>query len=71
MPCGGSSLQLFMGDDKKKNPVYKKKQGWEPIHQKYKASEDTSRHKLKKKTKVNNQQKLIKDPMQRGLMTTK
>jgi hypothetical protein len=25
MPCGGSSLQLFIGDDKKKNHVYKKK----------------------------------------------
>jgi hypothetical protein len=31
VPCGGSSLELFMGDDKKKNPVYKKNQGWKPI----------------------------------------
>jgi hypothetical protein len=33
---------------KKKNPVYKN-QGWEPIHQKYKANESTSRHIPKEK----------------------
>jgi hypothetical protein len=33
---------------KKKNPVYKY-QGWEPIHQKYKANESTSRHIRKEK----------------------
>jgi hypothetical protein len=48
-----------------------KNQGWEPIHQKYKANENTSTHNPKTKTKVNNQQKLIKDLMQRGVMTTK
>jgi len=47
MPCGGSSLQLFMGDDKKKNPVYKKKQGWEPIHKKYKANKSKRTHVTK------------------------
>ncbi len=35
---------------KKKNPV-NKNQGWEPIHQKYKANENTSRHNPKKKQK--------------------
>jgi len=47
-----------------------KNQGQEPIHQKYKANENTSRQP-KEKTKANNQQKSGKDPMQRGLMTTK
>jgi hypothetical protein len=37
----------------KKNPI-NKNQGWEPIPQKYKANENTSRHNPKKKTKVNN-----------------
>jgi hypothetical protein len=40
---------------KKKNPA-KTNQGWEPIHQKYKANENISRHSSKKKTKANNQQ---------------
>jgi hypothetical protein len=35
---------------KKKNPVYEN-QGWEPIHQKYKAYESKSRHNPKKKRK--------------------
>jgi hypothetical protein len=51
---------------KEKNPV-KTNQGWEPIHQKYKANENTNRHNLKNKTKANNQQKSAKHPMQRGL----
>jgi hypothetical protein len=33
---------------KKKNPVYKN-QGWEPIHQKYKANESMSEHNPKTK----------------------
>jgi hypothetical protein len=37
-------------DIRKKNPVYKN-QGLEPIHQKYKANESTSRHNPKKKKK--------------------
>jgi len=57
--------------EKKKNHV-NKNQGWEPIHQKYKANENTSTHNPKKKRqKANNQQKSSKDPMQRGLMITK
>jgi hypothetical protein len=40
----------------------------EPIHQKYTANENTSRRNPKKKTNANNQQKLCKNPMQRGLM---
>jgi hypothetical protein len=36
----------------------------------YKANENTL-DATKEKTKVNNQQKLGKDPMQRGLMATK
>jgi hypothetical protein len=54
----------------KKNLV-NKNQGQEPINQKYKANENTSRHNPKKKTKANNQQKSSKNPMQRGLMVTK
>jgi len=54
---------------KKKNPV-NKNQGWEPIHQKYKANENTSRTQPKEKTKANNQQKTHKDLMQRGLTDT-
>jgi hypothetical protein len=56
--------------EKKKKPV-NKNQGWKPIHQKYKANENISKHKPKKNTKANNQQKLSKDRMQRGLMVTK
>jgi hypothetical protein len=47
---------------KKKNLVIKN-QRWEPIHQKYKANENTSRHNPKKKTKASNQQKSGKDLM--------
>ncbi len=36
-----------MGDDKKKNPVYKKKQAWEPIHKKYKANKSKRTHVTK------------------------
>jgi hypothetical protein len=35
---------------RKKNPI-NKNQGWEPIQQKYKANENTSRHNLKRKQK--------------------
>jgi hypothetical protein len=35
---------------RKKNSLYQN-QGWEPIHQKYKANESTSRHTPKKKQK--------------------
>ncbi len=44
-----------------------------PSQQKYKANENTSRHKLqpKEKTKVDNQQKSHEDLMQRGLMVTR
>ncbi len=52
-----------------KNPG-NKNQGWKPIHQKYKANENTSRHNPKKKTKANNQQNLSTDLMQRGLTVT-
>jgi hypothetical protein len=34
----------------KKNPV-NKNQGWEPMHPKYKANENTSKHNPKKKQK--------------------
>ncbi len=42
----------------------------EPIHQKYKAYENTSRHNLKKNTKANNQLKSDKDPMQRNKLAS-
>jgi hypothetical protein len=54
---------------KKKNLV-NTNQGWETIHQKYKANENTNRYNPKKK-KENNQQKLGKDTMQRGVMAMK
>jgi hypothetical protein len=40
----------------KKNPI-NKNQGWEPIHQKYKANVNKIRHNPKKKTKANNHPK--------------
>ncbi len=46
-------------------------QGWEPIHENYKATENTSKHNPKKKTKANNQQKSSKNPMQKELMAMK
>jgi hypothetical protein len=55
---------------KNKNPG-NKNQGWKPIHQKYKANENTSRHNPKKKNKANNRQKLGRDLMQRGLTVIK
>jgi hypothetical protein len=54
----------------RKNPV-NQTQGWEPIHEKYKANLNTNRHNSKKKTKARNQQKSDKDLMQIELMTTK
>jgi hypothetical protein len=41
---------------KKKNHV-NKDQGWEPIHQKYKANENTSRHNPKNKSKQSTKSK--------------
>jgi hypothetical protein len=48
---------LLLDFVKKKNPV-NKNQGWEPIHQKYKAKENTSRHNLniKQKQTINKNQ---------------
>jgi hypothetical protein len=48
-----------------------KNQGWEPIHQKYKAKENTSKHNPKRKQKWTINKKSNKDPMQKGLMITK
>jgi hypothetical protein len=39
----------FVGSPRRENLAYKN-QGWEPIHQKYKANESMSRHNPKKKT---------------------
>jgi hypothetical protein len=50
---------------KKKKNLVNKIQGWEPILQKYKANENTSRHNPKKKKQINNQQKSGKNHMQR------
>jgi hypothetical protein len=41
-------------EDKFFKNLVNKNQAWEPIHQKYKANENTSRHKQNKKTKANN-----------------
>jgi ribosomal protein S12 len=56
--------------EKEEKPV-KTNQGWEPIHQKYKANENTSIHNSKNKKKANNQPKSSQHPMQRGFMTNK
>jgi hypothetical protein len=53
---------------RKKNPA-NKNQGWEPIHQNYKANYKYTQPK--EKTKANNQQKSGKDLMQRGLIIMK
>ncbi len=44
----GVNFTLKIDKSTKKNPI-NKNQGWEPIHQKQKANENTSRHNLKKK----------------------
>jgi hypothetical protein len=46
---------------RKRNPITKN-QRWKPIHQEYKANENTSKHNPKKKEKTNNQQKSDKKP---------
>jgi hypothetical protein len=48
-----------------------KNQGWEPIHQKYKAKENTNRHNPKKKRKQIVNKKEGKNLMQRRPMATK
>jgi hypothetical protein len=60
-------LNTFISLNKKKNCV-NKNQRCQPIHQKYKAKENTYKHNPKKKK---NQQKSSKDLMQRGFMVTK
>jgi hypothetical protein len=61
-----------IGLNEKKTHV-NKNQGWEPIHQKYKAKENTSRHNPKKKQKwtINKKINKNKDSMQKGLIITK
>jgi hypothetical protein len=58
---------------KEKNPVNRNtNQGWEPIQEKYKANENTSRHNLNIQQKqIINTKKKSKNKMQRGLMITK
>jgi hypothetical protein len=69
MENGGCRCRCNVGG-KKKDPI-NKNHGWEPIQQKYKVNENTSRRNPKKKTRANNRQKLGEDPMQRGLMAMK
>jgi hypothetical protein len=47
---GAAEEHLKYFEHKKKNHV-NKNQGWEPIHQKYKVNENTSRHNPKKNEK--------------------
>jgi len=63
---------LWLRNIERKNFV-NKNEGWEPIHQKYKANENTTRHNPKKKQKqtINKNHVKSKDLMQRELMTTK
>jgi hypothetical protein len=44
----------------KKQTLVNKNQGWEPIHQKYKANENITRHNPKKKQKptINKKEKI-------------
>jgi len=51
-----------------KKSLVNKNQGWEPIHQKYKANENTSRHNPKKKQKQTMNKKSCKDLTRRRLM---
>jgi hypothetical protein len=51
----------WIGRKRTRKSLVIKSQRWEPIHQKYKANENTSRHNPKKKTKAINQQKSGKD----------
>jgi hypothetical protein len=44
-------LIRFHTDNQVEENLVNKNQGWEPIHQKYKANENTSRHNPKKKQK--------------------
>jgi len=46
-------------------------QGWESIHPKYKANENTNRHNPKKKQKQTINKNQVKTLCKRGLMTTK
>ncbi len=45
------TLINFVFNSKKKKNCVNKNQGWEPIQQKYKANENTSRNNPKKKNK--------------------
>jgi hypothetical protein len=59
-----NTIGVISEKEEERNPV-NKNQGWEPIHQKYKAKENTSKHNPEKR------QKSGKDLMQRGLTTMK
>jgi len=57
--------------ERKKNRI-NKNQGWESIHQKYKANENTSKHNPNKKQKQTiNKKKSGKNLMQRKVTTKK
>jgi hypothetical protein len=62
--CLSSSSVFKLG----KKSCVNKNQGWEPIHQKYRANENTNKHKKKE---ANNQPKSGKDPVQRGFIAMK
>jgi hypothetical protein len=66
------SLLTCIGEPKKKKSPGNQNQGWEPIHQMYKANENTSIYNPKEKQKLTiNQKKSSKDLMQKGLIATK
>jgi hypothetical protein len=50
-PCCLFSHQKFIVKQRKKKNLVYQNQGWQPIHQKYKANENTSRQNPKKKQK--------------------
>jgi hypothetical protein len=58
---------------KKKKNLTNKNQGWEPIHQKYKANENTRTQvdTTQREKKSKQSTKIGKDPMQKQLMATK
>jgi hypothetical protein len=58
----------FISDEEK--PVYKN-QGREPIHQKYKANENTSKHNSKKKQKQTINKNKVKNLIQIDHKVTK
>ncbi len=68
-----STYATIVAQKNRKEKHVNQNEAWEPIHQKYKANENTTKHNPKKKQKqtINKNHVKSKDLMQRGLMATK